>query len=60
MRQLLVLTYVSESCEHNVFLYYYAGRYNEFNLAISKIVLRVNFERRYHPKSCTAENAMWK
>ena len=63
MRQLLVLTciIISESCEYNVFfLYNYAGRYNEFNLAISKIVLRVNFERRYHPESCTAENAMWK
>ena len=42
------------------FLYNYACRYNEFNLAISKIVLHVNFERRYHPESCTAENAMWK
>ena len=30
-----------------MFLYNYAGRYNEFNIAISKIVLRVNFERRY-------------
>ena len=61
MHQLLVVTYISQNCEHNVCLYDYAGRKNnQFQLAISKIVLRVKFKIRFNPESCTAENSMWK